>query len=238
MVEGRLRRERERPLSSIGAAKERKFDVDEKDRAILSPSRAADINAIKLGRRWSFALRHRAALGDSCGCEDSIRAGVRVVCERVGVSGGGTGAWADFWAELDASLAGGSAHGDKIFAASVGGGSRIRDESARGAARGAEWIRVHGGEHCVRVDGGIAGGGDAGGEQDGFDIDNRGDGDLRGKRDCGGSADHSCRSGGNGGFARNGFYFERDCAADFSSAGMGATFVAAAIRIVGGAGDP
>src|SRR5580692_6715024 len=199
---------------------------------------AADINAIKLGRGWSFVLRRRAAtLGDSCGCEDFICAGVCVVCERVGVSGGGAGAWADLWAELDASLADGSADGDKIFAASVGGGSGIRDESARGAARGAEWIRLHGGEHCVRVDGGIAGGADAGGEQDGFDIDNRGDGDLRGERDCGGGADYSGGSGGNSGFARNSFYFERDCAADFSSAGMVAAFVAATIRIVGGAGD-
>src|ERR1700679_1450354 len=201
MVGAGLRGGDEKAALRVGAATEWKLAVDEKDRALTWPGGAADINAIKLGRRWSSVLRPRAAaLGDSCGGEDFICAGVCIVCERVGVSGGGAGAGADFWAELAASLADGSADGDKIFAASVGGGPRIRDEPARGAARGAEWIRVHGGEHCVRVDGGIAGGADAGGEQDGFDIDNRGDGNLRGQRDCGGGADYSCRSGGNGGF--------------------------------------
>src|SRR5271154_3014754 len=77
----------------------------------------------------------------------------------------------------------------------------------------------------------------AGGEQDGWDFDHGGDGDLRGERDCGGGADYSCGSGRDGGFARDDFYFECDCFADFSAAGVAAAFVAATIWIVGGAGD-
>ena len=51
---------------------------------------------------------------------------------------------------------------------------------------------------------------------------------VEGSKDC---------SGRDGGFARDDFYFECDCFADFSAAGVAAAFVAATIWIVGGAGD-
>ena len=230
--------ERKPRVVSIGATSEVKFDDDEKERAVLWPSRGGGISAIKLDRRRGFVLwRDVVALGDSRGFENFIPGGVCAVRERAGVSRGGIGVGADFWAGIHASVADGIAHGDEISAAGVGGGTGIRDESARSIARGTQRVCLYGFKHCVRIDGGIAGGANAGGEQDSFDLDHGGDGDLRRERDCGGGADYSCGSGGDGGFVGDGIYFECDRAADFSTAGVAAAFVAATIWFVGGAGD-
>ena len=145
-------------------ARDVRRDVGEEDRRAVRASRAAAFNDIKLGREIGWFVGWRDVAGDLCGGEDFVCFGVCVVREWAGFARAALALGLVIRTGLHASVADRIACGDEISTAGVGGGTGIRHEPARSIARGTERVRLHGAEHCVRIDGGPAGRADAGGE--------------------------------------------------------------------------
>src|SRR5260370_6291958 len=141
------------------------------------------------------------------------------------------------WAGVVASISRGEPATGEILAAGFSGGAGIRDELARSCASGANGICVYGAEHQLGDGDGAGAGLPDQGQQEIFVSDQRGHGDLRRERDCGGRADCGSQRGRDGGVAGDRFYSELRGAFAVSGDWIGSAHEPDAVRIVVGTGD-